>query len=255
MLKDALIYLYSLFTQTPDVQRLDSHDLDYLVVPEASKYFDLDKYREKPRRIEQKVQFTTLNAFIFYVNRWAKDETFVSCDRSNQIYATIDYHNHNLATAAWCEHVATLLALVTPEWKVWTGGEKQRMEQRQFVNFLEDNAEDIKTDLGKLLSSVKEVTIGQTGSTKSRVSATENDLAAHKNVTVASGLPDIIELGLRPWQYSETYLVKARPFIHFEEGKQPEFSYHLVNTEKVKEVAFEKAAALIEAQTLIRVLV
>lgn len=253
MLKDALTYLNSLLTQTPRPERLDSHDLDYLVVPEHSNYFDLDKYRDRPRRLVQTVEFAALESLIGYIKRWSGKSTMITGDRDSkhQIKAVLDYHSFTKdeRIPSWCEHVAILKALVTPEWRIWTDGEKKHMSQRTFAAFLEDNAEDIETDLAGLLTQVKNVTIGQSGSTKSRVSTVENDLTAHKNVSVASGLPDFISLGLSPWRHSDPYKVKARPFIHFEEGKAPEFSYHLINLEKVLDTAFLKAVKTVKEGT------
>ncbi len=243
MIKDALIYLHSLFMQTPKPERLESCDLDYLVFPENSSFKVLDEFRNRPRRLKQNVEFTTLGSLIEYIKIYQGNKMLVTGNRDNkdQIVAILDYHNPIGPTPSWCEHVAILKAIITPEWKTWADNEKKRMSQRLFAAFMEDNAEDIKAPLADLITKITNVTIGASGSTKSKVTTTEEGLESSRNVNVTSGLPDIIELGLRPWQYSEPYLVKARPFIHITEGKAPEFSYHLVNLDRVKDAAFRKA--------------
>lgn len=229
--------------------------VELALVPEGYTLKDLDKYAKQPRRLEQKQNFATVEAFATYVKAWGHTNVIMRGFLSNgNITATLDYHAAP-SEPSWCGHVATLSSDITPEWKVWKDHEKDRFTQRIFLHFIEDNAEDIEEPaLAELIGTIKDVKIGNQGGRKSSVSSTVEDQSQNRRVEIESGLPDSIMLSLRPWRHAHKYAVKARPFLHADEtGIQ--FSYHLINLDRVLEKAFndivEEVAKLTDRQVLI----
>lgn len=239
--------------------------IQLVMVPDGYSLKDLDHYRARPRRLVQKQIFATIEAFAEYVNKWAPDESALlrgelykadqskiggpldSCSTlSGTITAVLDYHE-GVDAPSWCSHIAVLSSDLTPELKTWGQREKDRFSQRTFRHFLEDNAMDISDpDLASLIAKVQDVKIGSSGGRTSSVTTTVEDQSSHKRVEIESGLPDIILLALRPWRFCDKYEVKARPFLHVEDGAI-QFSYHLINIDRVLEAAFNDVVTNVEA--------
>lgn len=241
---EALKYLLSLLYIVPETKETRA-GVEYLVTPDNSRFTDMDKYRERPRRLEETVEFFTLESLIAYIIKWQTVHSVMMCgiNNKNQMKAILDFHEaHNLPS--WKGHRALLTAEVTPEWTTWEAGMKARMSQREFVNFLEDNAMDInpqKTPLAPLITQIRDVQVNRAGATRAQSSSTRESVDHSAAVEVATGLPEIIELVLKPWQHSARYEVRARPFIHLNPGEAPKFSYQLINLNKVREQAYNAA--------------
>ena len=229
--------------------------LDYILIPPGYSMKTMDEYQDAPRRIRETVKFTTVASFAYYVTKFGDPSSLLSGNMKAKaiLNCVLDYHRPD--GAAWCSHSVELIAESTPAWATWVGNNKQRMSQRDFGNFVEDNAEDVAApDLAALLTQIREVKIGRAGATTSRQTTTEAHTANERTTEVKSGLPDLITLALAPYQFSPAYKVNARPFIHVD-GESISFSYHLVNVERVLQSAFaacvEEVAALTGMQVYV----
>ncbi len=82
-------------------------------------------------------------AFIAYVNRFATTATAVFCNgpEGRTFSAVIDYHQPDLP--AWSDHTATYCCPITVEWGRWKAGDRKRMDQATFAEFVEENVKDI----------------------------------------------------------------------------------------------------------------
>lgn len=238
------------------IKLVSGEDFQYFLVPHNTELKNLDEFMERPRKLRENISFKTIASLIDYIKRWSSDDmekiVVADIDDPKQIKATLDYHD-SATEPCWCDHKASLLAIIPPAWKVWEKHNKIRFSQKSFIHFIEDNAEDIsEPDIGGLLTSIGDVKIGGTNKIFSRVSQTEEDKAAASNVKIESGLPNVIELGLAPWVHSDKYKVKARPFLHHKDGIV-QFSYHLINTDRVKESAFQDCVKAVEKGTEMKV--
>jgi Uncharacterized conserved protein (DUF2303). len=134
-----------------------SDDLSVAVLPEGKKLVDLktflDKWRDRPERIQQAVTFGTSDAFIAYVNRFKTPSTtvFVNADPDKPaMMAAIDYHGEAEAdgpatTPSFVTHKALHAFPLSDEIKAWMEAMKGGfMGQEAFAYFLQNRERDIE---------------------------------------------------------------------------------------------------------------
>lgn len=122
--------------------------------PEGEKLYEVPSKLPTmvvPGRVVQSVTIETALSLVDYAGAFASDGSrlFANID-ADRIVAILDYHKVNeseedggKAEADFGEHRATLQLVRSMEWKAWTGADGKLVPQLEFVNFLEENREDI----------------------------------------------------------------------------------------------------------------
>ena len=131
--------------------------LHVAVLPEGKTLVDLkphlDKWRDRPERIQQTVNFGTSAAFIAYVNRYKTPSTtvFVNADPDKPaLLAAIDYHGEAesggpATTPSFVTHKALHGFPLSDEIKAWMAAMKGGfMGQEEFAYFLQNRERDIE---------------------------------------------------------------------------------------------------------------
>ena len=131
--------------------------LNVAVLPAGKKLHDLkpflDKWRDRPERIQQTLTFGTSGAFIAYVNRFKTPSTtvFVNADPDKpSMMAAIDYHGEATegapaVTPSYVTHKALHGFPLSDEIKAWMAAMKDGfMGQEAFSYFLQNRERDIE---------------------------------------------------------------------------------------------------------------
>jgi uncharacterized protein YfdQ (DUF2303 family) len=203
--------------------------------------------------------FYTARSFGDYVNRFKNPTTLIFADKVGRKFtALLDHHEAGGEGAARLGHFTAQLPLRhTPSWTIWTGSNKKAMSQADFAQFLEDNLPDIAEPAGATI-----VEIARTLEAKKNVqfqsSMRAEDGSHHFEYqeevkgTARRGeidIPDQFTLGLRPFEGSEQYAVKARFRFRIREGALALW-YDLIRIDDILDGAFideyNKVAAIVK---------
>jgi uncharacterized protein YfdQ (DUF2303 family) len=149
------------------IARPELHELGtehaIITLPPEFKIEDAKRFLPPPSRPQQKVQLTTVESFVAYVNRYRTGSTAVFADETvGKFEAVLDYHNavtlieptkpaaggDEIAARIVAystsdvrrghqDHVAFYDAPHSVEWKAWAGRDGQWMNQQDFALFVE----------------------------------------------------------------------------------------------------------------------
>ena len=115
---------------------------DYVIIDVTEK---MESHWPNPRRIEKKIQLSTVASFMDYLTEFQTDSTRIFASQKTQSFnAVIDYHEKN--KASWCGHIATLKLEFSPEFMSWQQGDNKQHTQTQFAEFVEDHCANIYGD-------------------------------------------------------------------------------------------------------------
>ncbi len=108
------------------------------------------QYAENPPRVTQIVTVTDADSFLDYWQLFSNIDSRVFGSRDGlQFVGIIDYHGAAIGGSElqpeWGTHKLILKLRYTEEWLAWTGknGQKSKMTQAEFAEFVEDNSPDI----------------------------------------------------------------------------------------------------------------
>lgn len=111
------------------------------VVHEDCKLTDLTRYEAAPPRHMGAVRLYTLEELVNHIQHRpeSKASVFVGQQHVRAVY------NYGTTTEGpgWGDDVAEFPLVKTPDWQNWTGGNNRVMEQEQFLDFLEDNMQNV----------------------------------------------------------------------------------------------------------------
>lgn len=136
---------------------VQGHALAYALPQGATvKELDIEKYLDRPTRKRGTYAFEDAKSFVAFVNREKTDETVIFASRSGQSFTAVFNGNEavNLGEGqgsrisgqgepGWGDYKATFNCPLSPEWKVWTEKDGDKMSQVEFATFIDDNAVDI----------------------------------------------------------------------------------------------------------------
>lgn len=210
--------------QTATPQPLTPGKIVRFVTPSDadSQVVDLEQYLDAPRRKRGSVAAYTSQSLIDYVAAHQIDGTALWADvEVVQIVGVINGHTAAMSnnTPGWGDHRATFTARLTPEWKAWLALDGKLHSQADFATFIEDHAADVQNppaaDLLELAKTFKATARAEFRSAI-RLDNGTRQLQYVETVDAKAGqtgqftIPDVIELGLIPFEGAEPYKVRAR---------------------------------------------
>lgn len=238
-------------------------NLHSIVVPAGGEQqlLDLQKYAPNPRRKTGTIRAHDANAFTTYVTKHGLPGTEIWADEENaRVVAVINAHEgtndegHEL-DAGWADHRALLTVRRTDAWNAWLAKDGKWMRQDEFAEHIEDRAIDIAkpsgADVLELAQSIT-ATVGVTFESSKRLSNGERQLEYKETIDAKAGnrgrleIPEIIELGLIPFQGAPAYKVRAR-FRYRINGGNLALSYALERPADIIREAFADVVTLIAA--------
>lgn len=232
----------------------------FVVVRSDSKIEVLSKLLGRPSRKIGAPQFTNAASFIDYVNEQKIPETrlYVTCPTN--IVAIINHHEpspnqESVGRAGWGDNRASLTLTQTPEWALWKSKDRSSMSQRDFAQFIEDNADDIAAPTGaSLLELIRTIKTSQqlelTGEMdeKNDARATSFVLAAKTKAGAKQevDLPGEFVLSLSPYEGGRLIGVRARLRVQI---SAPRFTlnYEILNMARIERAALKDIAEAVAA--------
>lgn len=226
--------IYDFGAQAAEAQSAHEKGVPYLVVPENMRLQSLESY-VPPTRIKRNVQLLESQSFSDYVNRFKTDNTMIFVNvltEGANFKAILDYHGSAPdLEPAYCDHVATFNTIKTVEWSTWLAADRKQMNQVQFATWLEDNAALFKEPTGAALLELVRTLEGKSDvrfNSAIRLESGSNKLAFDEDVvlkgqsTTSAGyveLPSVIVAGIKPFEGSPLYEVRARLKYRIESRK------------------------------------
>ena len=117
-----------------------------------------------PTRKKGHPVFTRSLSFCEYVLEQKGGAARLYVPNQTSLIVVLDHHESAQETSypGWGQHRATLNLTKSPEWLTWSGANGQKRSQRDFSQFIEDNADEIETPGGaELLDLVRSIRASQ----------------------------------------------------------------------------------------------
>lgn len=185
--------------------------------------------RPLPKSIHQTVTFDTDASFIDYVETFKNDaesRLFVSRDKA-VMTVVFDYHSFG-AVPARLAHRALYRMPWSPQWKRWTSLASRPVNQKMFMEFIEENGEDIRNpsaaDLMQMIARVQskkstEFTSGLRLSDGSMEISYKEEVENSGGALKTATLPSEITIGVPVFLDGPAYEVKVFIRYHIDGGK------------------------------------
>lgn len=251
-----------------------------------------EKHLENPRRKRALVNLYETRSFIDYVNRHKVPRRTHLFGKATELggafTAILDYHDEQntpttevkdepagapdapapvLAVRAnWGEHVVTLSLETTPEWRRWIANDKKLLPQETFLEFIEENQNDIilpdqatVLETIQLLQGTKTVNFKggknlKTGAIALQYVETIEVRGQQTNQEQTSQVPDKLRLGIVPFIGANGIEIDARLRFRIGPDGKLAFAYVLNRPYQVIEEAFIVARDDIERGVGLKVL-
>lgn len=235
----------------PKAANFGDYDKDYVMVPPGWSFLEVEQELASPRRIENDVTVSSIDAFCGYFNEFSEQGRSIIWQNhmeGNIFEAVLDYHMKD--SPAWCLHNLALLAKPTPEFSAWNKSNDVRVCQRGMIEFLEDNAECVISDLAPIFQAISNLKMVATTGSHSHVKTNSDEVSTNASRTVSgeNELPSYIDLALPIWQNMAPYKVRARLKINVT-ADSFYLRYKLINIEGVINHMLSEIRDRIEADT------
>lgn len=233
---------------------IGEHGQPFMMLPNDFALKDVEEFLERPHRIEKLFDVSDIDSFINYVADYYKDEasSIIQVDREERkLLAVLDYHTArqphasggtSAAVPAHCKHMVRFYTRRTKNWKLWLEHNGRFMGQTTFAEFIEDNIDDFVDPPGVSLielavkfRSIKEVKFSSSANMRNGEFSIN---WSEENRKGSVEFPEIITLGLQPFDGGKSYKVKARIRYRVKDAELS-LSYKLQQPEKVEEDAFD----------------
>ena len=217
-----------------------SAEVPFLVVPDGYTLRDTEALQKAPRRIRERLQFGTVEAFIAYVGRWSSERSVIFANEDTRILrAVLDYHQKD--EPAWCDHSAFFTAQLSREAEAWTRNNGKPLEQIQFAEFLEERIADVVEPAGaELLERALKLQFIQQAVFGSALRLQSGEFQLQYSMENQKGtveLPEKIALGIPLFRSGKAYRIEARLRYRLKDNKVV-FICKLVEIERAIEHAF-----------------
>lgn len=195
------------------------------LIPDGYHIEDIEKYTDRPRRIEHKVIFNRMRSFADYVIQFKDVDSRLFCNEPGGVatvildYSQVAQAKDAVAVPRWHAHAAVLTRSTSPEFAAWSKILCGKwLSQAELVEFLEDNLADIvDPDQATVLESVSMLEAKRTVRFKSGVKTHNGDLqfAYEQETTATAGttkgvlnVPMALKVAFPLW--------KGEPVVTFE---------------------------------------
>jgi len=239
------------------VNQIDGNN--FVLIPEGCKVSDMENFEKYPRRIKENKTFIEVESFITYLKNFQTKETLITADPfTRKVGAIIDYHSKT--QPEWCEHKVYFSPRLSKEWSEWIVFNAQQFSQADFLEFLEDHMENIKSppgaeimELCSSLEGTKNVNF-KSGFKQDNGAINlkwEENFEATGSRAGDLKIPPELTLGISPFEKGTVYEIKAWLRYRIKEGKLV-FFYKMMNPEKFIDDAFDEFLATIIEKTAIK---
>lgn len=200
-------------------------DPAYVVVPEAHKIESLEAMAPRPYRARADVHVVDVAGFVAYVERFRQDATAAIFASDKSIVGVLNFRTPESEVAGHGDDTVRLVYQRTPEWAAWVGVDNRPMTHTDFAVWLEDHVDDVIEPAGAAIVEIaREFQVKRDTQFRSsiRLQSGATQIAYSETDAAQPGvleLPEVIALGLRPFEGSPAYRVKARIRYKLDAGK------------------------------------
>jgi uncharacterized protein YfdQ (DUF2303 family) len=216
---------------------------------------EVDRRAESPSRRAGTVELAELASLVNYVNRYQLDGITVAFAEPSPPVVTVvfDHDEQNGGAAGWRGDRAVYRCPLARQWQIWASFEGKALNQGQFGDLIEQNADDLRggegfADAAKMLEVARNLVIHQAGKFERKINPTTGEgtlVATDEHAATSTKIPRAFLLAVPVFEGSEElYMVEARIRFAMAEGR-PVFSYLLHNKAKVFEAAFASVRAIV----------
>ncbi len=240
-----------------DVRGLEG-GLPFIVLPDNCDTHSLEKFMGAPQRIKRHMHLETAGSFIRYFGKWKGDESEIyACRDSVDVRAILDEHvkteeANKFVQPAWCDHTARYTCPFSREWLAWKEGDRRKVSQVEFAEFLEDRLQDVVDPPGgELMSLANQLQIirkATFGSSQRLASGETSFSYSEENQTGTVEIPAMITLGIPVFKDGTNYKINARFKYRLTEGRLMLW-YELIEPEKYVDDAFTEVLQLVNDST------
>ncbi|GAB5535271.1 MAG: DUF2303 family protein [Rubricoccaceae bacterium] len=250
----------------PDASTIDSAlKNQILLVPKGFEAVDLRDLLDLPADyIKSSKTVVSVEAFRRLITRFGLHAengsdpgspvaTFADKDNAKYV-AHLDYHTGE--GPGRCAHTVHLTVAKTPQWLTWNRANKQKMNQVEFAEFIENNIEDIREPSGaSVLTAVTHLNATRNQTIRSQVSL-ENGNHIFKTTDETKGdstiaFPSEMTLGLAVFTGDADqvthYGIRTRVRFSNKDGEGLLMWYEMVGIEQVLEKAANEIMSQVEA--------
>lgn len=234
-------------------------DIPFVIVPRGHEVVSLKNQMEKEGQIKQRVSVKTASSLIAYFVRFKDARSVIFADKDNvRFRGVLDYHGDH-ASPDECSHVVSYDCPLSDDWKAINGNDKQKFDQVDFAEFLEQNI--------NLIAPVSDNYAGPSGAEllsmvlafqETRESAFKSvqrlsdgtcqfSFSNEKSGSGNTQLPEKISLAVSPFHNGTAYQIDARIRYRLREGRLALW-YELIEPKKIIEHAFNEILVDLEAQ-------
>lgn len=151
--QETVATLAKLLEQTATSRLIEDDGKPYLILDSDQAVKDVEFLLQFPTRKTGNPSFTRSESFCRYVTEHKDDGSRIYLNGTTFI-AVLDHHRDH---ARWGQHRATYTTKLSPQWQLWTGQDKKKLNQKDFGLLIEDNLKDITAPVSaELLEMVRQ---------------------------------------------------------------------------------------------------
>ncbi|GAT35600.1 hypothetical protein TSACC_3671 [Terrimicrobium sacchariphilum] len=232
--------------------------IPHLINPASGELKNLEHLLEAPKRLPQKREVATLEAFNEYVKRFKSADSSIYVTANSTGYVITAELDHRSETKlAWHDHRVSFNVTHSEPLRKWIDSNSRQLAQARFAEFLEERSREIKEpSAAEILELAQELHVTRNLSVKSivRGSRASNTLSFNQEQSLKGGkagvdLPNSFTVELEPFKrHRERTQIKAFLRPRIDEDK-PVFTYELQLVEEAIEEALNVILGAIATQT------
>jgi hypothetical protein len=238
----------------------------FALFPDGKKLLDLEKFQPLPDAVKRAAAFYDLDSLAEYTERYRTDEALAYFDPNVGITVVFDENKPStrvelpkIAPAgkqpetqvswspgapAWRRHRASYVFRYTASWRSWVERDGMPMEQEEFLEFLETNAEDVASPTAEsLLEAVENFRSFDATRLDRSVNRLTGSVCLNLQTGNANGnqeFPCKLQLLLRPLERGSSFSLSAR-LRYRKENDSLKFYYILDNPQRTRMRALDEA--------------
>lgn len=208
--------LTDLLNQAADIKTIEmtndrGNNFPVVITPPGFNATSLEAYMDfddKPRRIITNQRLDDIESFTNYTNAHASTSTNIySCRSTNRIKARFDDYMPNEPNH--CGHTASIEFSITKEFARWLHIEGRPLSQQEFIEFIQDNADDVREPTAAdLLTQISELQATKKTDIASKVDITTGgftiEVKSEDGLSKSLQLPREIKIGVLIFEHERS---------------------------------------------------
>ena len=221
-------------------------DGEAALVPQGFRLKDLERFQDRPRRVEETIRAHTLEGFLNYFVRYATDTTAIfGHPLKGDVTAVFDYHQSESesgeSTPEWGRHVLKYSPGKSRQLKSWTSKNGTMMEQDAFAHRVEERSEDfVEPAAARMLEIARQFEATRTLNFQQATRLDSGDVQfRYEEETQTKGdmqVPEKFTIGIPLHKGGDRFELEVR-FLFRIESTGLELGYKLIRLDEAREAA------------------